>query len=71
MGKNQGGRATSQISWWESVRDHPSRLKRQMKDSTEISQLLVLVLVGDFNLQDICWKYSREETVEKVLEVCS
>lgn len=33
MGKDQGGRPASQIPWWESVRDHPSRVKRQMKDS--------------------------------------
>jgi len=28
-----GGRPTRQISWWESVIDHPIRMKRQMKYS--------------------------------------
>ena len=27
----------------------------------EVSQLLTLVLVGDFNLQDFCWKYNTED----------
>ena len=27
----------------------------------EISQLLALVLVGDFNFPDICWKHSTAE----------
>jgi len=27
----------------------------------EVSQLLALVLVGDFNLTDICWKYNTVE----------
>jgi len=28
---------------------------------TEVSQSLALLLVGDFNLPDICWKYSTAE----------
>jgi len=31
------------------------------KQLTEISQSLVLFLVGDFNLQDVCWKYNTAE----------
>jgi len=27
------GKAIRQISWWESVTDHPTRLRRQMKYS--------------------------------------
>ncbi|GAB0202541.1 hypothetical protein GRJ2_002719700 [Grus japonensis] len=33
------------------------------KGLAEVSQSLALVLMGDFNLPDVCWKYSREETV--------
>jgi len=35
-----------------------------MKHSTsswQVSQLLALVLVGNFNLPDICWKYNTAE----------
>ena len=31
------------------------------KRLAEVSQLLPLVLVGDFNLLDICWKYNTAE----------
>jgi len=31
------------------------------KTLAEVSQSLVLVLVGDFNLPDICWKYNTAE----------
>jgi len=31
------------------------------KRLAEVSQLLALVLVGDFNLPDICWKYNTAE----------
>jgi len=31
------------------------------KRLAEVSQLLPLVLVGDFNLLDVCWKYSTAE----------
>jgi len=35
MGKNQGSgeRPIRKISWWESVIDQPTRMKRQMKYS--------------------------------------
>jgi len=31
------------------------------KRLAEVSQLVVLVLMGDFNLPDICWKYNTAE----------
>ena len=31
------------------------------KQLGEVSQLLALVLVGDFNLPDVCWKYNTAE----------
>ena len=33
------------------------------KQLGEVSQSLALVLMGDFNLPDVCWKYRGEETV--------
>jgi len=32
------------------------------KRLAEVSQSLALVLMGDFNLPDICWKYSTAES---------
>jgi len=31
------------------------------KGLAEVSQLLALVLVGDFSLPDVCWKYNTAE----------
>lgn len=31
------------------------------KQLAEASQSPAFVLMGDFNLPDVCWKYSREE----------
>jgi len=31
------------------------------KQLGEVSQLLALVLMGDFNLPEVCWKYNRAE----------
>ncbi|KAM9590845.1 uncharacterized protein ACIBXB_005894 [Morphnus guianensis] len=58
-----GERPTRQISWWESVIDHPNRMKRQIfyKQLGGVSQSLALVLMGAFNLPDVCWKYNTAE----------
>ena len=34
------------------------------KRLAEVSQSLALVLVGDFNLSDVCWKYNTAERKE-------
>lgn len=52
------------MSWWESVVDHPTQRKRDelfYKQVGEVSRLLALVLVGDFHLPDVCWKYDAAE----------
>lgn len=57
MSKNLGGRFTRKISWWESGIQHPTRMKRKMNYSisgSAVSRLSALVLVGDFNLTDVC-----------------
>lgn len=63
-GKESGRRPTGQISWWESVTDHPNQNQAAeeifYKQLTEDSQLLALALMEDFNLPDVFWKYSRE-----------
>ncbi|GAB0178011.1 hypothetical protein GRJ2_000266400 [Grus japonensis] len=33
------------------------------KQRGQVSQLLALVLIGDFNLPEVCWKYSRKDVV--------
>jgi len=56
QGKNPAG----------SLVHYPTRTKRRMKFSTrgwqKSHQLLALVLMGDINLPDICWKYNAAET---------
>lgn len=51
---------TMQIFWWESVTDHSTRMKRQIKYSVssrqlgEVSPSLALILMGNFYLPDAC-----------------
>ena len=40
------------------------------KQLGEVSRSLALVLMGNFNLPDVCWKYSGEDTVSEVPGVC-
>lgn len=55
-GMNQR-KANRQISYWESDRDHPPRMERQLG---EVSQLLALVLMGQECLECVwsVWKRS-------------
>jgi len=57
MDKDEGETQQGRHPAWGSVVDHPTRMKRL----AEVSQLLALVLMGDFNLLDICWKYKTVE----------
>ena len=48
------------------IRDRPPTQDREVDEIFyrhlgEISRLLALVLVGDFNFPDICWKYNTAE----------
>lgn len=63
------GRGTRQTSWWEFVTCHPRRMKTDevfCRKVGEVSCLLALVLMGDYNKQeqmsaDI--QHSKEEKV--------
>ena len=50
---------TRQTSWWASVTDRQTRMKRQMSCCmSSWRKLPALVLMGDFNFPDICWEYN-------------
>ncbi|RMC13313.1 hypothetical protein DUI87_10848 [Hirundo rustica rustica] len=58
------GKPTRLISYWESVIVHPTRKKRWItfyKQLGNVSGLSALVLLGDFNLPDICWELNTAE----------
>lgn len=57
-------RRNGQIPWSESQTTQPGAQADEMlcKQLGEISQLLVLVLVGSFSLPDVCWKSHTAES---------
>ncbi|KAJ7422338.1 1-acyl-sn-glycerol-3-phosphate acyltransferase delta [Pitangus sulphuratus] len=59
------GKPARQISCWESGTDHPTfdEEAEEMfyKQLGEVLHSVAFVLLGDFNLPDVCWKYNTAE----------